>query len=344
MKNIFTFRALKASMLFVSMIFLFQNELLAQGGRKIGYKDIYDNPYDINNFYLKISPVYAEVFLTNFTAGYGGEIQYYWKDKVDFSASIRTAYGQQTDMVRDLAEKGNKVDSKVKPYLFAEAGINIHIVDGVEQGKAKMILHRRNYLKSVKWKSRVPDHVEVPSDVRQVIGIRGGGIHFNTGVRLDQVLSKQNLILNPVEIEGEVPDLVLDKNSSAFANLSATGFYAGVQLSWIKNVIMKPSRNYDMLVDDLIFDLYIDLMIMPTLALDPIYYKDIEIDMGPIELNKVGFRVGVAGKFNRKFSWGYGGEIGYRPGISQLGFYTQLKFFVPILGTKPKPKIEAVKE
>ncbi|BDD05744.1 hypothetical protein [Aureibacter tunicatorum] len=345
MKHIFTFKGpVKVVFLWALFASIFAvNQLHGQGSRKLTYKDIYDNPYDINNFYLKLQPLYAEVFLTNFTAGYGGEIEYFWKNKVDFMASVRTAYAQQTDMVKDLAAKNNKVDSNVKPFLYAEAGFNIHLIDGLEKGKAKMVLHRRNYLKSVKWKSRVPDYVEVPADVRQVIGLHLGGMYYNTGIRLDQVLTKQNLVLGPVQQEG-APEIVLDGNSSAFANMAASGFYAGVQLSWIKNVIMKPSRNYDMLVDDLIFDLFIDLIVMPSIQIDPIFYKGVEMDLEPIERNKIGFRVGVAGKFNRKFSWGYGGEIGYRPGVSQLGFYTQLKVFVPVFGSKPKQKIEAVKE
>jgi hypothetical protein len=51
----------------------------------------------------------------------------------------------------------------------------------------------------------------------------------------------------------------------------------------------------------------------------------------PIQKNVLGVSAGFEGKFNRKFSWAYGGEIGYRPGLKGSGLFAECKNFIPCI-------------
>ena len=49
----------------------------------------------------------------------------------------------------------------------------------------------------------------------------------------------------------------------------------------------------------------------------------------PIQKSVLGFRAGMEGKFNRKFGMAYSGEIGYRPGLKDSGFFILAKISFP---------------
>ena len=49
----------------------------------------------------------------------------------------------------------------------------------------------------------------------------------------------------------------------------------------------------------------------------------------------------MEGKFNRKFGWAYGGEIGYRPGLKQSGFFVLAKISFPVFATQLKHQVES---
>lgn len=100
----------------------------------------------------------------------------------------------------------------------------------------------------------------------------------------------------------------------------------------IKNVAVKPDR-FSALANDLIFTFYYDVLVAPNIEVSNVIYNDRMYSPGPIKTNMIGGRIGIDGKFNREFSWAYGAEIGYRPGILGRGAYVMVKISFPVFGT-----------
>jgi hypothetical protein len=98
---------------------------------------------------------------------------------------------------------------------------------------------------------------------------------------------------------------------------------------------------YDDSVDDGIMTVFFDIMIAPSLVLDPVTYAGEKYSTKAIKTNPVGFRLGIDGKFNRTLAWSYGGELGYRPSVKGMGFFAMFKIAFPLYGTDLNNKVES---
>lgn len=330
---------------------------LAQGERKdktaVTYEEIYDEPYSINKLFIHLQPIYGEVFATNINAGFGLEANYYLRDKVDFKAHFRKTYSKSFyDFSRDLASKTSDVDNRFEVFNYYEFGFTYHIKDFEESSKTKMFLYKSSY-KGNKWAARVPLTAEVPCKVRKIYGARLGGIIWDSSTDLNRVMESQGLSYADFRSSDGIllSDFTTDAN--LFTNISSKGLYLGGSMTWIRNVAVSFDK-FEAGVDDLIFTAFFDLMFAPSLELDNIVYTPKDpgsglpiiteqrtYDVSAVNLKKFGFRAGIEGKFNRQFSWAYGGEIGYRPSIEGNTFYALLKISFPVFGSNLDYGVEA---
>jgi hypothetical protein len=334
--------------------------LFAQGERKdktaVTYEELYDEPYSVNKLFVGFIPLYADMFVTNVNAGYGAEAIYYHKDKFDVRVHFRKTYSQQFyDFARDLASKKSDVDNHAEIYNYYEFGGTYHIKDFEESSKTKMFLYKNSY-KGNKWAARVPLNAEVPCKVRKIYGLRLGGIIWDSSTDLGRALAKQDLTNADLKNEEGVglPETIFVSGRSesfdVFSNISSKGLYLGGSMTWIKNVAVNFDK-FEEGVDDLIFTVYADALYSPSLELDDVVYVDDDptsptsgthtYDVSPIEIKDFGFRAGIDGRFNRMFSWSYGGEIGYRPTVGGSGLYVMLKIAFPVFGTNLDYKVES---
>jgi hypothetical protein len=340
--------------------------LFAQGERKdktpVTYEELYDEPYSVNKLFVGLTPMYAELFVTNVNAGFGMDVAYYLKDKADFRAGFRKTYSAQFfDHARSQAlnQKQSSVDNRAEVYNYFELGGTYHIKDFEGSSKTKMFLYKNSY-KGNRWASRVPLSAEVPCKVRKIYGARLGGIFWDSSTDLDRALESQGLkntdlpnIENP---EDRLPDQQMNaagemEDVHVFSNISSKGLYVGGSMSWIKNVAVSFDK-FEEGIDDLIFTAYFDLLYAPSIKLDDIVYTHRDdftgaplatntYSVSPLKTKSFGFRAGIDGRFNRQFSWAYGGEIGYRPSIEGRGFYALVKISFPVFGTNLDYKVES---
>lgn len=300
----------------------------------ITYEEFYDAPYEINKLFVHFQPLYGELFVTNINIGFGLEVNYYLADKLDFTAHVRKAYTRAFDFERNVAHKMSDVDNTPEIYNYFEAGATYHVVDKEQDTETKVVLYSSRF-KGSKWASRVPEHIKVPSKVRKITGVRLGGIAYNSTTDLSRVLQSQEVILTDID-ENE-----LDPQTRVYGNVDVLGLYVGGSMSWIKNFAIKPDRGYGVLVNDLIFTTFFDVIIAPSVKVENIYLNQVEYSSSSIKTNMFGFRAGFTGKFNRELGWGYGAEMGYRPGISGRGFFTAVKISFPIYSTNIEHRKEA---
>jgi hypothetical protein len=325
----------------------------------VTFEEIYDEPYSVNKLFIGFQPLYGELFVSNVTAGFGVDAQYYHLDKLDVKVQYRKTYSQQFfDFSRDLAAKNSDVDNRTQVFHYMEFGGTYHIKDFEESSKTKMILFKNSY-KGNRWASRVPLYADVPCKVRKIYGARLGGILWNSTTDLNRALAKQNLSKSQLKSASDegLPDQEYDKTGKLsevdlFTNISTTGVYVGGSMAWIKNVAVNFDK-FEEGVDDLMFTVYADILFSPSVKLDDVVYtkKDIQgnrlesttatYSVAPVKTQTFGFRLGIDGRFNRTLSWSYGGEIGYRPSVQGRTFFAMFKISFPVYGTNLDYKVES---
>jgi hypothetical protein len=314
----------------------------------VTFEELYDEPYAINKLFLGFQPLYAELFATNVNAGFGLNATYYYESKADFFAQLRMPYSKSFfDFNRDLAYKNSDVTIDPQVFTYLEIGGTYHIKDVETTGKTRMTLYKDSY-KGNKWASRVPLQTEVPAKLRTFYGVRGGLTSWRTTVNLNQVLAKQGLsnadLMNssdqglPVTITD--PATGLDKEFNSFTNMKSAVIFVGGAMGRFRNVAVS-FDDYEGAIDDNLLTLYVDLMFAPAINLDPVTYNGSEYSTQAVKTSAIGGRLGLDGKFNRALSWGYGGELGFRPGLSGRAFYAMFRFSFPVFGTNLENKVES---
>ena len=324
---------------------------IAQGDRvdktAVTYEELYDEPYGVNKLFVGFQPLYGESFATNVNAGFGVEAAFFYQDKADFKVHFRKPYSSSFfDLNRDLADKNASTSAKPNSFNYFEIGGTYHFRDEEETSKTKMVLYKSSY-KGNKWAGRVPLTAEVPAKVRKIYGARLGGIFWNTTSDLNRVMEKQDLTYSDlISSEGtglpstEINNLGQTQDVRVFSNLSTAGLYVGGSISWFRNVAVI-FDNYEEAVDDGMLTLFFDILLSPSLSLDPVQYMGTEYSVDAIKTRALGFRLGLDGKFNRTLSWSYGGELGYRPSFQGHSFFAMFKISFPVFGTNLDYKVES---
>jgi hypothetical protein len=282
----------------------------------IEYDGVYDDPYDLNKLWLHFYPLYGDAFKTNFNVGFGGQANYYLKNKFDFRFHVRKTYAAPSDFSRGLGEKNSVVDNKLSIFKWIEAGATYHIIDNADPGDSKIIVYTKRYSAN-KWASTVPEHIRIPSKVRKIVGVRLGSYFWESATNLSDALVRQNKVL--LNATGDTLS-----RSNVYTNIHSTGIYLGGSLARIRNVVVKPKK-YDIAVNDIMFTAYADLIYAPMLRLDDVKQDGVVFPVNQVKLKNFGFRTGFDGMFNREFGWSYGAEMGYRPSIQGRGFYAAVK-------------------
>ena len=347
-------------LLLIAAFTILSIDLFAQGERKdktaVTYEELYDEPSSVNKLFVGIQPLYGELSSTNTNAGFGAEVVYYHKDKMDFRAHFRKTYSQQFyDMARDLAVKKSDVENRAEVYNYFEVGGTYHIKDFEASSKTKMFLYKNSY-KGNKWAARVPLSAEVPCKVRKIYGARLGGILWDSSTDVGRALEKQGMTNTDLKtFEGvSLPQTIVvegrTESLDVFSNVASKGLYVGGSMTWIKNVAVNFDK-FEEGIDDLIFTAYADILVSPWVEADNIVYTSTDAsspnfgtqtyDISPLKTKMLGFRVGMDGRFNRMFSWAYGAEVGYRPSFEGRSFYAVFKISFPVFGTNLDYKVES---
>ena len=333
----------------------------------VTFEELYDEPYSINKLFIGFQPLYGEVFGTNTNAGFGLEASYFQKDKFDLKAHFRKSYsGEFFDYNRNASLRNQDNSSKAtagyisdipQVYSYYEIGGTYHVKDFDQDSKTKMILYKKS-LKGDRWAATVPLHAEVPCKVRKIYGARLGTIIWNSTTDISRALTKQHLTNADLKsISDPSKSLPKDytvsgqtRSLNVFGNVHATNIYVGGSMTWIRNVAVSFDK-YDDGVDDGMMTLFFDIMFAPSLVIDPVTYtytdpstsvvvKDKYSTMA-LKTSSFGFRAGIDGKFNRTLGWSYGGEFGYRPSLTGMGFYAMFKIAFPLFSTNLDHKVES---
>lgn len=303
------------------------------------FEKLYDEPYDVYKLWLKFQPLYFDMFMANVNAGFGFEAQFIEYEKFDLQLSLRKPYSSSTDVYRKAAELNNDFTTNLQSAYFVEIGGTYHIYDDVKDGIAKIVLRNEyNSEKARKRENLKPvEFVKVGAKVREIVGARAGFMTYSTTVNISDVAQRQNL----ESFQGSDGTVITDfVGNRLYGNMSAIGFYVGGSYSQFRNVIIKP-ENYSNLGNDILITAYADLIIMPSFDFSNVFIGDENFDISNINTNPVGFRVGLEGKFNKKFTYSYGFEAGIRPTVSKRGTFLLFKVSFPVFATSLKMEKEA---
>ncbi|MDH5382353.1 MAG: hypothetical protein OEW75_15970 [Cyclobacteriaceae bacterium] len=326
----------------------FAGQIYGQGNNTdpVTYEELYDDPESIRKLFVGFQPLYGELWATNPNAGFGLDAIYYLKKAADFRVHVRKTYAAMFDTYLQSAINNSHMDNEPYTLTHFEGGGSYHFKEELLDGETKMVLYKRNYRGS-RWAAQVPMTIVVPSKVRRIMAARLGGIYYQTSTDLDRILERQGLskadLLTPegLPMPEQAPDALGNlENINVYGNISTGGFYTGVSMSWFRNVAVKIDK-HEPGIDDHLMTAYADLLIMPFIGAENVFYQDQEYLVDNIATTMIGFRVGMEGRFNRMLSWGYGGEIGYKPGYKSGGLSILLKLSLPVFGTDLDYNVES---
>ena len=349
----------KTFLVLLPVLFAIQANLFAQDRSDktaVTYEEIYDEPYAVNKLFIAFQPLYGELFVANVNAGFGLEAHYYFQDKAEFRAHFRKTYSRKFfDLSRDLAMDNSLLDNRAQVFNYFEFGGTYHIKDFEGPSKTKMVLYKKSY-EGNRWASRVPLSAEVPCKVRKIYGLRAGAIFWDSSTDLSRALKTQGLTNTDLkDSEGNgLPLTYMDGNReeplNVYTNLTSRNVYLGGSMSWIRNVAISFDK-FEEGVDDLMFTVFADILYAPAFTVDDIVYTNNDAassaagtrtySVSDVKIQPFGVRAGIDGRFNRTFSWAYGGEIGYRPGIEGRSFYALVKISFPVFGSNLDYKVES---
>lgn len=311
-----------------------------------GYEELYDEPYSINRLFVGFQPLYGELFATNVNAGFGFDVSYFHTTKFDVKFQLRKTYGRQFfDMARSAAADNSTVDNDTEVFNYFELGGTYHIIDKEINGTTKMIKYKASD-RSARWAAKIPEQIKVPAKVRQIIGARTGVIFWNSTTDIGRALTAQGLqpsdLKNINDATIGLPATYQDQDNvtramNIYSNVYSTALYVGGSLTRIRNVAYS-FDGFDNAADDGMVTYFLDVLYAPSYRIDDIRYAGETFSTDALSVKNIGFRMGVDGKFNRTWGWGYGAELGYRPGLTERNFYTSVRVSVPVFGSKLRRK------
>ena len=349
MKNIFS--------VLIPVLLAVQVSLFAQDRNEknaVTYEEIYDEPYAVNKLFVALQPLYGELFVANVNAGFGLEAMYYFQDKAHFKGQFRKTYSRKFfDFARDLALDNSMLDNRAEVFTYFEVGGTYHVKDFEGPSKTKMVLYKKSY-RGDRWASRMPLTAEIPCKVRKIYGIRAGGILWDSSTDLTRAMTDQGLTNTDLkDAEGNGLPLtynngIADEPLNVYTNIDAKNVYLGGSMTWMRNIAIN-FDNHEEGIDDLMLTAFFDIIFAPSLTVDDIVYTDKRAatpvtktySVSPVKTQPFGARLGIDGRFNRTFSWAYGGEIGYRPSIAGSAFYALIKISFPVFGSNLDNKVES---
>jgi hypothetical protein len=291
------------------------------------YEILYDEPYAINKLFVHFQPVIADIFLTNPTVSFGAEANYLPGKKVNFEFNIRTAYGARFDIVRDLAETNNTTDNSTVPFRWMQLGGTYHIKDRERDGNAKIVPYTRR-TKAYSFENY--NYFDVPCLVREIWGARGGIYDYQTTIDVSNTLIRQG-----VQLRNQFDEpLTLTTRERVYSTMRVTGVYAGASYTTIRNVVVKPEGGsgvaYKNSGSDQILTTYFDVMAAPRITVEDIRDGILVYNIDPLQLNRLGWRLGLDVMHNRSLHWSFGLEIGSHTGLQQRGGFFSAKVAFPV--------------
>jgi len=179
----------------------------------------------------------------------------------------------------------------------------------------------------------VPKRIEAPIKLRTIYGIRVGATAYQSTIHVNDILSRQGYSFN------DSSSLSIN-DASVYSNIVSQGFFIGGALDLIKNIAVSFDKSYDQAANDLLFTAYLDLLFNPFMTIEDIYYRpepeapEEVYSSDVIKTTDIGFRGGIKGKFNRRFSFSYRVELGLRPGVQGRNFYLMGVIGFPVFGTR----------
>lgn len=309
----------------------FSQEIKNLKSDSITWQSVYDKPEKIRRFFFGLQPVYADAFANGVNAGFGADAYYFPKSgKFDLRMAFRRPYfSRSSDFMLDKMKKYSSTLNEPVGFLFFEMSGSVTLKNQVKNIPVKIAVSRKSEnSSSINWvESKL---VSIPSKLRTIQTARLGFQAWRSAVDVNRLLEKQGSRNADVALPEQLIDV--DGNVEpfyAFSNLYNQTLFAGYGLTHIRNH-SSLIDGFETAIQDKIITYYGDLMYAPTLRIEDAVYGLSTYSLQKIKLNSLGFRVGMEMRHNRKRSWGFAAETGWRPAPKGNAGYLLVRLSVPV--------------
>lgn len=325
--------------------------------RVVNYKTVFDDPYDINQLWLNLSPLAAHMGSDNVSLGYGISARLFVKQKLQLTAAFQGNYAAGTDFMRTNARQNGGInyrsdasprrDQTVRqlnlytPFSSFELGGQYAFSD-VEKKSTSRIMLTSKKVRVMEFTT--VDEITVNSRNRHIWGGRVGVHSFSSAVSLNRPLERQGLTLTSAEGARLLPNGSTELGgytstayrNQLYSNLRLNMVYVGGSFQLIRNVAVKADK-FGNLANNIMLTTFADVLVAPDPLLDDIRIarpSGVGYDRystQAVALRQVGFRAGVDVAYNQDLHYSFGLESGVRPGLRGQGFYVAGRVSFPAL-------------
>ncbi len=273
-------------------------------------RTVSNTPEDMNNLHLAISPIYLDANNLNIAFGYGAELTYLLKNRININARYQRAYMDRAeedhpDVSPGLAATGSS------PSRNFDLGFTYYFRHDTSHAPESIFIERKRLNNS-----DLSFTVDVPAKRMRLWGARGGFIAFKTFIKD---------IENKIGFKGylrEDPASQIINFSGAYSTMMESNtFYMGISRLDITNLLVEV-EGLGMRGSKRRAELYADVMYAPNIVYYNMSAHGTANSIGFQEYNvsrltprsRFGARLGYTRWSVSPLGIGFGAEVGVRPG------------------------------
>lgn len=298
------------------VIFSFDKALAQDTLRTQAYyrtRTISNAPEKINNLHLGLSPVYIDANNLNIAIGYGLEINYLYKNRLNLHTRYQRAYMDRSEEPENLDDAPGTAATGSSPSRYADFGATYYFY------KDTSLTPEYIYINSDRLGGeRIEFSVNVAAKRMRLWGMRGGFIAFKSFIRE----TENNIGFRGYSMEDPTKQ-VIDFNGAFSTMMETNTYYLGISRLDITNLVVEVEK-LGQRSRKRRAELYADLMFAPQIVYYNMSAHGTESSIGFQEYNvnthtarsRFGARLGFTRWSVKPLGFGFGAEVGVRPGPS----------------------------
>jgi hypothetical protein len=305
--------------------------------QKISYTVVEDDPSDIPQLRVMITPLYVTMSKLSFVeAGFGLGAQYDLNDKMGFSLYFHQPYTPSASLSyhKTVVDKPviNLNDNSFAIPRFLDLGYRHTLVDSESKGSTRVTLSSN---------SSTTTSIMAKATKRKKFTARSGLFYYNGFYNSNEhAKTTETDAINGFKLRAEDGTILesIDKIGLPFSSLS---IYGGLSMQNIVNVAIQADK-YGRKGKHLIQDVYFDVLFAPMISVDELFYNNQSYNVvgkedNMLQKSPLGWRLGWEMiRIRKTVDMGMKVEVGSRPGIDGLGLFWDNHFYMVINTMKKK--------
>ncbi len=298
--------------------------VLKTTAQTVSYKVVYDDPMDVPNLFISVSPFYCEASAVGNAANIGFAFQgnYNLGKRLAFEASFANAYLDLNARNNNLVTGTEKPLSKHKQI---EGGATFFFRSRLKNKSVQITLAATQSSKS---------YINAPSTIHAQTGLRGGVFYYNYAIQAE---GKDYFTGTNTETKSDTA--LSEYNYHGIStNMNVAGSYIGLIRRKTVDICIQ-AAGYGQKSHSKIGEIYADVLFAPVVVYSDVVLtkSNVKYSLSSTASKFIGWRVGYQIFKPKTVGWQARLEFGQKPGWGVKSGYYLLAGWSLTFGIKAKP-------